>query len=58
MITFLETLITNEQNGRFFFNGLQNLENFRPFRYAREVPLQGVSPPSTRPYSIWLCLLR
>ena len=44
MITFLETLITNEQNGRFFFNSLQDLENVRPFRYAREVPLQGGSP--------------
>jgi hypothetical protein len=42
MITYLETLLSNEQNGRFFFNSLQDLENFRPSRYAREVPLQGL----------------
>jgi hypothetical protein len=42
MITYLETLLSNEQNGRFFFNSLQDLQNMRPARYAREVPLQGL----------------
>ncbi len=42
MITYLETLLSNEQNGRFFFDNLQDLENFQASRYAREVPLQGL----------------
>jgi len=42
MITYLETLLSNEQNGRFFFNSLQDFENQNPSRYAREVPLQGL----------------
>ncbi|MGY6559871.1 MAG: TonB-dependent receptor [Nitritalea sp.] len=42
MITYLETLLTSEQNGRFFYNSLTDFENNRPFRYAREVPLQGL----------------
>jgi len=39
MFTYLETLLSNEQNGRFFFDNLQDLENFKASRYAREVPL-------------------
>lgn len=42
MITYLETLLSNEQNGRFFFESLDDFENLNPSRYAREVPLQGV----------------
>ncbi|HSJ67251.1 MAG TPA: carboxypeptidase regulatory-like domain-containing protein [Anditalea sp.] len=42
MVTYLETLLSNEQNGRFFYNTLQDFENNTPFRYAREVPLQGL----------------
>lgn len=42
MITYLETLLSNEQNGRFFFSSLQDFENMNPSRYAREVPLQGL----------------
>ncbi|WP_340152273.1 TonB-dependent receptor [uncultured Marivirga sp.] len=42
MVTYLETLLSNEQNGRFFFNSLQDLENMTPIRYAREVPTQGL----------------
>ncbi len=42
MITYLETLLSNEQNGRFFFNSLEDFENLNPNRYAREVPLQGL----------------
>ncbi len=42
MLTYLETLLSNEQNGRFFFDNLQDLENMNPSRYAREVPLRGL----------------
>lgn len=42
MITFLETLLSNEQNGRFFFNTLDDFDNMTPNRYAREVPLRGL----------------
>lgn len=41
MLTYLETLLSNEQNGRFFFDNLQDLENFKASRYAREVPISG-----------------
>ncbi len=42
LITSLETLLSNEQNGRFFFNSLEDFANMTPNRYAREVPLQGL----------------
>ncbi|MFT7149061.1 MAG: hypothetical protein ACI82Q_000918, partial [Nonlabens sp.] len=42
MITYLETLLSNEQNGRFFFDSLDDFENMMAARYAREVPLQGL----------------
>ncbi len=42
MITRLNTLLSNEQNGRFFFSSLEDLENLEANRYAREVPLQGL----------------
>ena len=42
MITYLETLLSNEQNGRFFFDSLDDFDNLTPSRYAREVPLQGL----------------
>ena len=42
MITRLRTLLSNEQNGRFFFDNLDDFAAQRPSRYAREVPLQGV----------------
>lgn len=41
MLTYMETYLSSEQNGRFFFNGLTDLQNLRPYRYAREVPLNG-----------------
>ncbi len=44
MITRLQTLLSNEQNGRFFFDSLDDFENLNPSRYAREVPLLGVPP--------------
>ncbi|MFT6972316.1 MAG: hypothetical protein ACJAXX_002897 [Roseivirga sp.] len=42
MITYLETLLSNEQNGRFFFDSLDDFDNLLPSRFAREVPLQGL----------------
>ncbi|MGS0525354.1 TonB-dependent receptor [Zobellia nedashkovskayae] len=42
MMTNLETLLSNEQNGRFFFDSLDDFENQIASRYAREVPLQGL----------------
>ena len=42
MVTYLETLLSNEQNGRFFFSSLEDFANLNPDRYAREVPLQGL----------------
>ncbi|WP_218598226.1 TonB-dependent receptor [Polaribacter sp. NJDZ03] len=43
LITYLETQLSNEQNGRFFFDSLDDFENLNASRYAREVPLQGSS---------------
>ncbi|MFP4088715.1 MAG: carboxypeptidase regulatory-like domain-containing protein [Cyclobacteriaceae bacterium] len=42
MVTYLETLLSNEQNGRFFFDNMEDFANMNPSRYAREVPLQGL----------------
>lgn len=39
MLTFLNSTIVNEMNGRFFFNSLQDFIDQKPSRYAREVPL-------------------
>ncbi|WP_341221565.1 TonB-dependent receptor [Polaribacter atrinae] len=39
LITSLETQLSNEQNGRFFFDSLDDFDNLNPSRYAREVPL-------------------
>lgn len=39
MLNNLSSLATSEFNGRFFFNGLDDFDNQRPFRYAREVAL-------------------
>ncbi|MCU0324867.1 MAG: carboxypeptidase regulatory-like domain-containing protein [Spirosomaceae bacterium] len=41
IITFLNTKLVNEMNGRFFFATLNDFDNMRPTRYAREVPLTG-----------------
>lgn len=41
MLTYLDTYLSNEQNGRFFFRSLEDLENKNPYRYQREVPLSG-----------------
>jgi hypothetical protein len=47
-LTYLDTYISNEQNGRFVFNNLTEFDNLNPVRYAREVPLQG--KPSVQQY--------
>lgn len=39
MYTHLSSLATSEMNGRFFFTGLDDFDNQRPYRYAREVSL-------------------
>ncbi len=47
-LTYLDTYISNEQNGRFVFNSLADFDNLNPSRYAREVPVDGV--PSVQQY--------
>lgn len=47
-LTYLDTYISNEQNGRFIFNSLADFNNLNPSRYAREVPLAG--KPSVQQY--------
>ena len=47
-LTYLDTYISNEQNGRFVFNSLTEFNNLNPSRYAREVPLAG--KPSVQQY--------
>ncbi len=41
-LTYLDTYISSEQNGRFIFNSLEDFANLNPSRYAREVPLKGI----------------
>ncbi|OOQ57919.1 hypothetical protein BC343_13445 [Mucilaginibacter pedocola] len=47
-LTYLDTYISSEQNGRFIFNNIQEFDNLNPTRYAREVPLNGI--PSVQQY--------
>lgn len=47
-LTYLDTYISNEQNGRFIFNSLSEFNNMNPSRYAREVPINGI--PSVQQY--------
>lgn len=47
-LTYLDTYISNEQNGRFIFNSLAEFNDLNPVRYAREVPLAG--KPSVQQY--------
>ncbi|HZH36812.1 MAG TPA: carboxypeptidase regulatory-like domain-containing protein [Flavisolibacter sp.] len=47
-LTYLDTYISNEQNGRFIFNSVKEFEDLNPSRYAREVPLAG--KPSVQQY--------
>ena len=47
-LTYLDTYISNEQNGRFIFNSVTDFNNLNPSRYAREVPIAG--KPSVQQY--------
>jgi hypothetical protein len=38
--THMNSLYGSEMNGRFYFTGMQNFDNLKPYRYAREVALQ------------------
>ena len=37
LFTHLNSLATSEMNGRFYFKGLEDFRNMKPYRYAREV---------------------
>ncbi len=39
MYTHMNSLYGSEMNGRFFFTGLDNFNNLKPYRYAREIAL-------------------
>ncbi len=39
MYTHMHSKYGSEMNGRFYFTGLDNFENMKPYRYAREVML-------------------
>ncbi len=39
MYSHLNSLYGSEMNGRFYFTGLTNFDNERPYRYAREIAL-------------------
>ncbi|MFD1258338.1 carboxypeptidase regulatory-like domain-containing protein [Mucilaginibacter terrae] len=47
-LTYLDTYISSEQNGRFLFNSLQEFGALNPTRYVREVPIDGI--PSVQQY--------
>jgi len=47
-LTYLDTYISNEQNGRFLFNNIQEFDNLNPTRFVREVPINGI--PSVQQY--------
>jgi hypothetical protein len=47
-LTYLDTYISSEQNGRFIFNNLKEFNELNPSRYAREVPTNGI--PSVQQY--------
>jgi len=47
-LTYLDNYISNEQNGKFYFNSLQDFDNLNPYRYAREVPTHGL--PTVQQY--------
>lgn len=37
MFTNMDSRYSSEANGRFFFTGMENFENLKPYRYVREV---------------------
>ncbi|MCX2481397.1 carboxypeptidase regulatory-like domain-containing protein [Pedobacter sp. MC2016-15] len=40
-LTYMDTYISSEQNGRFIFNSLSEFDNLNASRYVREAPLAG-----------------
>jgi len=48
VLTYLDTYISNEQNGRFIFNSLKEFDDLNPTRYVREVPTNGL--PTVQQY--------
>ena len=40
MYTHLNSKATSEMNGRFFYRGMDDFQNNRPYRFVREVPVQ------------------
>ncbi|MBC6112697.1 carboxypeptidase regulatory-like domain-containing protein [Pedobacter fastidiosus] len=47
-LTYMDTYISSEQNGRFIFNSLTDFNNLNASRYAREAPINGT--PSVQQY--------
>jgi hypothetical protein len=47
-LTYLNTYISNEQNGRFIFNNIKEFDDLNPTRFVREVPINGI--PSVQQY--------
>lgn len=47
-LSYLNTYISNEQNGRFIFNNIEEFNNLNPTRFVREVPINGI--PSVQQY--------
>lgn len=47
-LTYLNTYISNEQNGRFIFNNIKEFDDLNPTRFVREVPIAGI--PSVQQY--------
>ena len=53
-LTYMDTYISSEQNGRFIFNSLSDFNNLSASRYAREAPINGI--PSVQQYILNLSL--
>ena len=47
-LTYMDTYISSEQNGRFIFNNLTDFDKLNASRYAREAPITGI--PSVQQY--------
>lgn len=47
-LTYMDTYISSEQNGRFIFNSVTDFNSLNASRYAREAPIHGV--PSVQQY--------
>lgn len=47
-LTYLNNYVSNEQNGKFYFSSLKDFDNLNPYRFAREVPTNGL--PTVQQY--------